>query len=107
MAFHYYLKDLYKGNNNRVKARVLFYLNKCGYSVTARELSAIANVSIEYLKRRLPQFASWKPPYVLRRHKDGFYRYRISTRGIRFVNEFIPDDLLNELNKEFTRRFNR
>lgn len=103
----YDISDLYKGHNNKVKARTLYYLSMCPQPVNVIQLSDSAQVSKRYLNTRLPQFARWKSPYVLRKlGDDGLYYYRIAARGRRFVHNFIPEDMKLELKAEFAGRFN-
>ncbi|MFC2003589.1 hypothetical protein ACFLV4_06595 [Chloroflexota bacterium] len=97
---------------NRVKAKILIFLrlysNSHRTGLSAKEIAAfLPSISPNYLAVRLPVFAGKKPdsrkkiwdrPLVLtsKRDGDGTNLYRISSQGLRFIDE-IPPFLLPKL----------
>lgn len=89
----------FKHKSNSAKSRVLILLYhrlftlKVSSGLTCRQLSDQSGVSFFYLKHRLGKWTDWH--YLLRTSARPF-KYRISARGIHFVECRIPEQRLSE-----------
>ena len=87
----------FNGKHNMMKSKALMILldrrQKEQGGLTLKQLALSSSVSYEYLKARLGVWHGWK--YVNRRvttngKNKPVFSYSIAARGIRFVNERIP-----------------
>jgi len=92
----------FNGKHNQMKSKALIILldrkQKELGGLTLKQLTIASSVSYEYLKARLGVWHGWR--YVNRRvttngKNKPVFSYSIAARGIKFVNERIPPDVVH------------